>query len=448
MADQLGPSSGSPRMFEHFRRYFDDGDPRGISAKIRVRKAPMDASSAPALPRMGQPKRASIQQPNRTRRRRRVALITNLCPYYRYPLFDLLRQELDTVFYFFSAGNEPYRGAVQHEPGDLPVREPRQITVAGQPLMIGLYHELRRERYDAIVKCINGRLMLPYVYALAKRRDIPFVLWTGIWHHPRTASHTITRPLVERIYRGSDAIVTYGDHVKSYLQANAGVAPEQVYVAGQAIDPAPFRVLKPPFNEPAAVLFVGQLEEHKGIRDLLSAFQAVEDQNVRLRLAGTGSLEQEVRGYASADSRVEVLGHVKHADLPAELARARCLVLPSVTTNRYRELWGLVVNEAMSAGIPVITTDAAGAAAGGLVRDGSNGFIVPEGDQEALAAVMRRLAGSPSLAKSLGTQARIDVSSYDYQRMASAFTSAIDHAVALRARSRNSSDGHTERCAS
>lgn len=371
----------------------------------------------------------------RDQSRRRVALITNLCPNYRYPLFELLGKDLNTTFYFFSAGNERYRGALQHEPGNLPVRSPRQITLAGHPLMIGLERELRRGRYDVIVKCINGRLMLPYVYTLAKRRDIPFVLWTGIWHHPRTVSHRVTRPLTERIYRGADAIVTYGDHVKEYLQGISGVAPEKSYVAGQAIDPAPFRVLKPAFEEPAVILFVGQLEDHKGIRDLLGAFGAVQDQNARLRLAGTGSLEQEVRERAGADSRVEILGHVKHAELPAELASGRCLVLPAVTTERYRECWGLVVNEAMAAGIPVITTDAVGAAAGGLVRDGRNGFVVPERNQESLAAAMRRLIADPSLAESMGAQARVDVSRYDYRRMADAFANAIDHAVAVKDRS-------------
>jgi glycosyltransferase involved in cell wall biosynthesis len=370
-----------------------------------------------------------------------VALIANLCPNYRHPLFELLEKEFDTTFYFFSAGNERYRGELLHEPGDLSVREPRQITIAGHPLMIGLERELRRGRFDVIVKCINGRLMLPYVYTLAKRKDIPFVLWTGIWHHPQTVSHRVTRPFVERIYRGADAIVTYGDHVNDFLQAVPGVTPEKAYVAGQAIDPAPFRVVKPEFKAPAVILFVGQLEDHKGIRDLLGAFNAVEDQNARLRLAGAGSLEREVRVRASTDSRVEILGHVQHAALPAELASARCLALPAVTTDRYRECWGLVVNEAMAAGIPVITSDAVGAAAGGLVRNGRNGFVVPEGNQESLAAAMRRLIADPSLAESMGTQARIDVSKFDYRRMVHAFVDAIDHAVAVRNRGADASSG-------
>ena len=64
-------------------------------------------------------------------------------------------------------------------------------------------------------------------------------------------------------------------------------------------------------------------------------------------------------------------------------------MLPSITTALDKEPWGLVVNEAMHAGLPVVATDAVGAAAGGLVRDGENGFVVPERDADALAAAVR-----------------------------------------------------------
>src|ERR1022692_1362475 len=139
----------------------------------------------------------------------RVAFITNLCPYYRRPLFALLAERLDTTFYFFSEENEPYLGsAIRHEADDLPVREVRRIRISGNPLLIGLERELRPERYDIVVKDINGRLMVPYVYQLARRRNLPFVLWTGMWHHPQTLTHRLTRSMVESVYRGSDAIVT------------------------------------------------------------------------------------------------------------------------------------------------------------------------------------------------------------------------------------------------
>ena len=81
------------------------------------------------------------------------------------------------------------------------------------------------------------------------------------------------------------------------------------------------------------------------------------------------------------------------------------LVVPSIPTRTFREPWGLVVNEAMNRGLAVIATDAVGAAAGGLVRDGDNGLIVPAGDSAALAEAIARLAGDPQLRARMGAPA-------------------------------------------
>lgn len=361
--------------------------------------------------------------------RLRVAVITHFSPHYRRPLFELLAQRLDATFYFFSRGEEPYRGWLRHEVGDFPVRDVRRITIAGHPLLVGLEQELSRERYDAVIKCINGRLMVPYVFLLARRRKLPFVLWTGIWRHPQTAAHRLTRRLTEGVYRGADAIVTYGDHVKGFVGSVPGVAMSKIYVAGQAIESSPFIRVRPQFGDPAEVLFVGRLEHCKGIADLLNAFRSVNEPRAVLRVAGTGPLDADIRGQARSDPRIEPLGHVEQADLPGELSRARCLVLPSVTTDRFREPWGLVVNEAMAAGVPVITTDAVGAAAGGLVEHGRNGLVVPERSPAALATAIARLVADPSLAQRLGSQARSDVRGFDYPRMVAAFSHAVDHAI-------------------
>ena len=86
----------------------------------------------------------------------------------------------------------------------------------------------------------------------------------------------------------------------------------------------------------------------------------------------------------------------------------------------------------MHAGLPVVATDAVGAAAGGLVEDGRNGFVVPEGDASALAVALGRLAEDPALAERLGDQAREDVGRFTHSAMADAFEAAVEHAVAAR----------------
>ena len=82
------------------------------------------------------------------------------------------------------------------------------------------------------------------------------------------------------------------------------------------------------------------------------------------------------------------MGYVSPEEALTYYATADLFVLPSVTMPTGKEPWGLVVNEAMNQGLPVVATEAVGAAAGGLVQAGVNGFIVPERDSEALAQVI------------------------------------------------------------
>ena len=108
---------------------------------------------------------------------------------------------------------------------------------------------------------------------------------------------------------------------------------------------------------------------------------------------------------------------------PAQLrdvyAACDVLVVPSIPTRTFREPWGLVVNEAMNRGLAVIASDAVGAAAGGLVRDGVNGLVVPAGDSGALArgdrAPGRRYR---SCARGSVAQAAQDVRAYSYDAWA------------------------------
>ena len=85
-------------------------------------------------------------------------------------------------------------------------------------------------------------------------------------------------------------------------------------------------------------------------------------------------------GLHAAHPGVFALGPLEPPQLRDAYAGADVLIVPSIATRAFREPWGLVVNEAMSRGLPVIASDAVGAAAGGLVRDGETGLVVPAGD--------------------------------------------------------------------
>jgi glycosyltransferase involved in cell wall biosynthesis len=106
-------------------------------------------------------------------------------------------------------------------------------------------------------------------------------------------------------------------------------------------------------------------------------------------------------------------------------AAADVLVVPSIPTRTFREPWGLVVNEAMNRKLPVIASDAVGAVAGGLVRDGHNGLVVPAGNARALAGAMRRLATDAPLRIRLGAAGERDVQAYTHDAWAGGFVRAL-----------------------
>ena len=141
-------------------------------------------------------------------------------------------------------------------------------------------------------------------------------------------------------------------------------------------------------------LFVGSLIERKGVDLLARAFVrlAREESNVRLKIAGEGKLRASIaETLRPVQERVEFLGFKSWDELPELYATADVLCVPS----RY-DGWGLVVPEGLASGLPVIATDRMGAALE-FVREGSNGWLIAAGDEDAILGAMREAARLPDL---------------------------------------------------
>jgi glycosyltransferase involved in cell wall biosynthesis len=279
-------------------------------------------------------------------------------------------------------------------------------------------------RYRAIICGLGGRIALPGSYLGARHADIPFVLWASLWGHPRTPAHALSYLPLRHIYRHADAVVTYGAHVSAYVSERRG-SDRNVFEAPQAVSTEEFgREIPEELRVHARVhagapaeggflaLFVGRLEKEKGVRVLLEAWRRANlGEGAALALAGEGPLGPELAG---APEDVRALGFVPRDHLPALYAAADVLVLPSIRTETFLEPWGLVINEAMHQGTPVITSDAVGAARGGLVQDGRTGLVAAQGDADALAARLRGIAQNPQLRAALGAAARQEVARFTY----------------------------------
>jgi len=155
-------------------------------------------------------------------------------------------------------------------------------------------------------------------------------------------------------------------------------------------------------------LFCGQLIERKGLRVLFGAFARLARDDSVLLVVGDGPL----RGKLSVPPRTILAGAVAYERIPDYFLAADVFVFPTLYDG-----WGVVVNEACAAGLPLICSRAAGAA-WDLVTDGENGFLVEAGDEAELASAMARLAADAELRTVMGERARRRVQEFTVQRAA------------------------------
>jgi glycosyltransferase involved in cell wall biosynthesis len=283
-------------------------------------------------------------------------------------------------------------------------------------------------RYRAVIGSTGGRVAMAATWAGARRARVPLILWASLWAHPRSAVHLVSYVALRRLYRTADAIVAYGPHVAAYVAARGA---RNVHNAPQAVDndfwraPVTRAPRDPawPAGAHATFLFAGRPAPEKGLPTLIEAWSRsdLQARGAALALVGVG---RHPRGLAPA-AGVRCLEPAPAERLREMYAAADAVVVPSIATRMFREPWGLVVNEAMNRGLPVIASDAVGAVAGGLVRDGRNGLVVRAGDSAALAQALRRLAQDPALRARLGAGAAQDVRAYSYEAWAQGFSQAL-----------------------
>ncbi|MGI5446882.1 glycosyltransferase [Streptomyces sp. CA-243310] len=151
------------------------------------------------------------------------------------------------------------------------------------------------------------------------------------------------------------------------------------------------------------LLYLGRLAEAKGVRLLMAAWDEIAaggGVGVPLVVAGTGPLEREVTAWAAGRDDVRYVGLYDEAQCRQAIARSVAVVAPST----WLEAFGLVVVEAMAAGVPAVA--AGHGAFVELVEDGVSGLLHRPGEPASLAACMRRVTAEPDRNREMGRAAR------------------------------------------
>jgi glycosyltransferase involved in cell wall biosynthesis len=189
---------------------------------------------------------------------------------------------------------------------------------------------------------------------------------------------------------------------------------------------APFLVAPRHAPEDVVVfLFCGQMIARKGVDVLLAAFAQL-NERARLLLVGR---EADLPGLLaplqeSVRARIEYAGFQAPEALPDFFARAHVFVLPS----RY-DGWGVVVNQALGAALPVVCSDTVGAGQD-LVENEVNGLKFPAGDTASLANRMQRFLDTPGIIETWGAASREKARDYLPERGAEKWVEALQQTAA------------------
>lgn len=367
------------------------------------------------------------------RDRTAVLLITNLCAPYRVGLFELLAKKCKMKFLFFSAGEEKYYdgpSVTGNFEGEYLSGFYLLPKVKVNPKLI---KTLLFGKYTHIIQSINGPIPVLLGFLIGKLRGKKIILWSSFWRHPTTLFHKLSFPVVKFLYNKSDALVVYGTHVKKYLES-LGVDPAKIFIGWQVQDNKKFlkevsfeqrKELKDRLgiNNNKVILFVGRLVEVKGLPYLIDAFKKVNNPQYTLLIIGSGPDEKLIDKDCP---NIIHLQKVSAEQLYQYYNLADVFVLPSITTQSFKENWGFVVNEAMCQRCAIITSDAVGAGMGGLVEAGKNGFIVPERNSKELAIALKKVLSDDQLLASMQQRSLEIISEWTYEKQASGFLQAIN----------------------
>jgi glycosyltransferase involved in cell wall biosynthesis len=376
--------------------------------------------------------------------KRRLAVISEIIAPYRLPVFNALaaRDDIDLHVIFLSETDpslrqwQVYKDEIRFSYEVLPSWR-RRVGKYNLLLNRGVTAALNRFRPRAVL-CGGYNYVASWQAARwATRHKIPLLLWSESTVHDLRRRWRVVEWMKVRFTRRCTTFVAAGKSSRDYLLALSAsdksmfTAPNAVDVKFYAVQAAKARTVaekvRARYGLPERYfLYAGRLIPGKGVFDLLAAYAKLEQHErsqMGLVFAGDGVSRRDLtaRAVEIHPGCIRFTGFVQREQLAELYALATALVFPT-----HSDPWGLVVNEAMACGLPVIATDVAGCVPD-LVVNEVNGFIVRPGNVAELVRAMRKLS-DPGTADKMGRCAASRIQNFTPEACAEGIANAVQFA--------------------
>ena len=334
-----------------------------------------------------------------------VLLITNIISPYRIPLFNYLYSQsgvrLNVIALAEKEENREWQIAKEQIAFDYRILHGFHKFIWSRELPIhlnwGLWRTLRQYKPDVVITSGYDALAYWEAFLYCKIFDKKYILWNGTTLLSTGKTDGFIGQMKRIIIGGADRYISYGTKAAEYL-VHMGAPKGRIHVGVNTVDMDWFRGKAKAFRQDEGfqrerakypiflMLYVGQLIERKGVLKALETLKQLRNLNNGLLIVGSGPQEKELEQFCHDQGLENVYfeGFQQQDALPRYYALADVLILPT-----FREVWGLVVNEALASGLYVLCSDRAGAAYD-LIKEGWNGKLFDPHNVEDLAMLIRQ----------------------------------------------------------
>ena len=305
-----------------------------------------------------------------------------------------------------------------------------------------VWREIRSGQYDAVL--LHGYNYAVNVLALlaAKVQGIPVFMRSETHLGLRRSGwkRWVRDAVLSIVYRLVDGFLAIGTANRAYYRA-LGVPDERIFdvpytvdnerfVSAAALSPAQRFEARKTYCLPAdrpIVLYASKFMRRKHPDDVIRAMAILRDRHhaATLFMVGTGEMEQELRDLAKELSLEDVVfgGFINQTELPRVFSVSDIFVLPAEN-----EPWGLIVNEAMCAGIPIVISQEVGCVPD-LVKDGENGYHTVTADVGSLATAIEKLLTDGDRRRRMGASSLNLIKNWSYEQCRQGILTAFQKSI-------------------